>query len=256
MGVLDTLWAHIRPDPNFKARTAEDSGALLAAMAGDLGFADEGPGRLPAHAPLLGAGDGGFQRFTRILRGPLGGTVRTAGDCALASFVYRFRRYVEHGGWGRRNMGEIPCVLVVVELVVPEEAFEGVYVQPKMQRHTYSGNRFPWEVRERKTSDAALHERYRVRVRNKQDEATARRLLEGGLSGFLAAYAIEPGFEVGKSFEGNVEIEGGKVYPKPGRVPGTWLCTFVERSLTTETEVWNLLEAARGLASRVVAAAG
>lgn len=216
-------------------------------MAGKLGFADEGPGTLPELTPLLAAGEGGHQRFTRILRGPLGGTARTAGPCVLAAFVYQFRRSRDHG-WDRSNTGEIPCVLVAVELELPGQPFRGVYVQEKEPFFGYSGTRHPFEVRALKTGDAELHGRYDVWVHDLQDEATARRLLEDGLSDFLAAYPVAPGFEVSGAGSSSVRATG------PDEVSGTWLCTFVERCLTTEAEVLDLLDAARGLVPRIIAA--
>jgi hypothetical protein len=246
VGVLDTLWRHFRPDPNRRARTVEGSGALLAGMAGELRFADEGEGTLPELTPLLSAGEGRHQRFTRILRGPLG-VAGTTGPCALASFVYQFR-ISKYYGWARSNTGEIPCVLVAVELEMPGESFEGVYVQPKQPPFGYSGTRYPLSaIRELKTSDTALHERYDVFVHDLQDETAARGLLEDGLSDLLARYPVEPGFEV--SGPGPSSVWAGA-----RGVSGTWLCTFVERSLTTEADVLNLLDAARGLVPRVIAA--
>jgi hypothetical protein len=233
MGLLDSLRTVLRPDPKLEARVAEDSGPLLAAVAGRLHFVDQGPGTLPEWTPLLAAGEGGNQRFTRILCGRLGGTASTAGPCTLASFVYAFRRSRDFG-WGRSNVGEISCVLVAVELAMPEDAFQGVFVLPREPSYGYSGTRLPFEIQELKTGDPGLDSRYDMYLDDRQDEEVALRLLSDRLGDWLATFPIELGFEI----------------------VHTRLCAFVERPLTTEAEVRSLLDASRWLAPRVIAAAG
>jgi hypothetical protein len=197
---------------------------FFAGYARSVGLSYSSPAQLPALTPLLAAGE--RRRLEHWMHGHLPGGL--AGG--VGHLVWE---RVERDSDGDETVRERNRFTVcVVDLQASMSLFRGVYLRPR--RGVFAPHS-DWLRRARgrtaEVESSQFTQRFELRMADDQDEVALRRLLSPTLVSWLANHPLTPGFEL-----------------KAGA-----LCVFVPHAIEDAGNLTFLVDAARHLATRVLA---